>query len=199
MKKNIVKKIDDEINEKTKIPEGIKEKVKTDIFINIILAIIIITYIVFIILGSSGSIKNIRSVDLNIFSIIFLGAAILLFEIAYKKDNGSLALYGIESLMLAIFTLFLPYIIFEVHETSSILYSISFITIAVYYITKSIVIYIRNKSSYMNSISDVKEIVKKEERKRKELVYDKTKKMEDKKQENEGRSLETKKKGRGRP
>ena len=33
------------------------------------------------------------------------------------KDDGKLSIYGIESLAVAIFTLFLPYIIFELNKT----------------------------------------------------------------------------------
>lgn len=167
MKKSTIEKIEKEINEKTKLPYEIKDKIKKEVFTNIIVGSIIILYFIFIVLGSAGSIKNVRAVDLNIFSFLFLGTAIFLFEIAYRKDDGKLAMYGIESLVVAIFTLFLPYIIFELNGANKKYYLMASIYIAVYYILKSIIISAKTKSKYMNSnISDVKEIVKKEKTKR---------------------------------
>ncbi len=167
MKKSTIEEIEKEIDEKTKLPIEIKDKIKKYIFINIIVAVAIITYFIFIVLGSFGSIKNVRVIDLNIFSILFLTIAIVLFEISYRKKDGMLAIHGIESLAVAIFTLFLPYIIFELDEAQKKYYLIASIYIASYYILKSIYISTKIKSKYMDSISDVKEIVKKEKPKRK--------------------------------
>jgi len=168
MKKSTIEKIEKEINEKTKLPDNIKEKIKKEIFTNIVVASVIILYFIFIILGSAGSIKSVRTIDLNIFSILFLGIAISIFEISYRKDDGKLAMYGIESLIIAIFTLFSPYIIFELKGTNKKYYIVASICIAVYYILKSIIISVKIKNKYMNNnISDVKEIVKKEKVKRK--------------------------------
>lgn len=163
MRKTTIEKIEKEIDEKTKLPKEIKDKIRKEVFINIIIASAIILYFIFIVLGSIGTVKSNRSIDLNIFSIIFLGITIILFEIAYRKDNGKLAMHGIEFLSVAIFTLFLPYIIFELNETNKKHYLVASIYIAIYYILKSIIIAIKTKNKYMNSnISDVKEIVKKE-------------------------------------
>ena len=87
--------------------------------------------------------------------------AIISFEIAYRKENGALAIYGIEFLVVAIFMLYLPYVIFELDETHKKYYLIAGLYVAIYYILKSIYISIKTKTKYMNSISDVKEIIKK--------------------------------------
>ena len=167
MKKSAIEKIEKEIVEKTKLPNEVKENIKKEVFNNIAVASVIILYLIFIFLGSVGTAKIVRTIDLNIFSILFLGIAIILFEISYRKDDGKLAMFGIESLVIAIFTLFLPYIIFELNEANKKYYLISSIYIAAYYILKSIIISVKLKSKYMNSnISDVKEIVKKEKTKR---------------------------------
>lgn len=97
--------------------------------------------------------------------MIFLSVAIILFEIAYRKKDGQICVFGIESLVVAVFTLFLPYIIFELNETQRKYYLMASIYIATYYILKSIYISTRTKAKYMNTISDVKEIVKKEKKK----------------------------------
>lgn len=168
MRKTTIDKIEKEIDEKTKLPKEVKDKIKKEVFINIAIASAIILYFIIIILGSIGTIKNTRIIDLNIFSMIFLGIAIIFFETAYKKDNGKTAIFGIEFLAIAIFTLFLPYIIFELNATNKKYYLMASIYIATYYIVKSIFISIKTKNEYMDSnISDVKEIVKKEKTKRK--------------------------------
>lgn len=166
MKKSAIEEIEKEIDEKTRVPYELKDKIRKEVFTNIVVAVVIVTYFIFIVLGSIGSIKNVRVIDLNIFSMIFLGIAIVLFEIAYRRDQGNIAIYGIESLVVAIFTLFLPYIIFELDETHKKYYLLASIYIAAYYILKSIYIATRTRVKYMNSISDVKEIVKKEKSKR---------------------------------
>ena len=167
MKKSTIEKIEKEISEKTKLPNEIKEKIKKEVFTNIVIASIIIVYFILIVLGSVNSIKNVRTTDLNIFSLLFLGIAIFLFEKAYKKDDEKLAIYGIESLIIAIFTLFLPYIIFELNEVNRKYYLMAGICIGIYYILKSTIIYVIERNKYINNnISDVKEIVKKEKTKR---------------------------------
>ena len=208
MKNSTIEKIEQEINEKTKLPHEIKEKIKKEVFTNIVIASIIILYLIFIILGSEGSTKNIRTTDLNIFCMLFLGVAIYLFEIAYRKDNGKLAIYGIESFIIAVFTLFLPYIIFELNEKNKKYYLTATIFVASYYILKSLIISIKTKNKHMNSkISDVKEIVKKEKTKRriKEEIEDieETKTIKEIKNKNEEKKKieaeEVKPKKRGRP
>lgn len=78
-------------------------------------------------------------------------------------------MYGIEFLILSIFTLFLPYIIFELDDVHKRYYLMASIYIATYYVLKSICISAKIRSEYMNSISDVKEIVKKEKTKRRNI------------------------------
>ncbi len=165
MKKSAIKKIEKEIDEKTKLPYEIKNKIRSEIFTNITIASVIIVYFIFIILGSIGIIKNLRPIDLNVFSFLFLTIAIVLFEVAYRKSNGSLAIYGIEFLVVAIFTLFMPYIIFELDDSHKKIYLLASVFIAIYYTLKSIYVSIRIKNEYLNSVSDVKEIVKKEKTK----------------------------------
>ncbi len=166
MKKSTIEKIEKEIDEKSKLPDNIKDNIRKEVFTNILIAVIIILYFIFIVSGSIGTTKNVRTIDLNIFSILFLAIAITLFEIAYRKENVKLAVHGVESLVIAIFTLFLPYIIFELDETYKKYYLMSSIYIATYYSIKSIYISTKTKNTYMNSISDINEILKKEKSKK---------------------------------
>ncbi|MBO4816522.1 MAG: hypothetical protein J5507_06530 [Clostridia bacterium] len=162
MKKETIEKIEDEITKKTTMPDNLKSKVRKEIFTNILLAIGIVVYFIFIILGSLDTTKAVRSIDLKIFSLILLFTSIILFEIAYKKDSGKLAINGIEVLIIAIITLFLPYIVFELDSKHQKYYILSGSIIAIYYIIKSIIITNRAKTLYEKKESDIKEITKKE-------------------------------------
>jgi len=194
IKKETISKIEEEIRNKTTIPNNLKEKIKKDVFTNILISIGIIIYFTFLIAGSTETTKNVREIDFNIFSILLLGVSIYLFEIAYKKDNVSLAIYGIETLVVAITTLFFPYIIFELDEFHKKYYMIVSVYIAVYYIIKSIYIVSKIKKMHVKQSSDIKEIVKKEKRKlniKEEVENIKTPK-EERKEKNKEQTQETK-------
>lgn len=100
--------------------------------------------------------------DLKVFSLSILAIAIILFEFAYGKDDDKTALYGVEMLFVAIMSLVLLY--------TCILHKDKFIAVAnivacigvLYYLVKSISIYIREKLKWKKTISDVKEIVAEE-------------------------------------
>jgi multisubunit Na+/H+ antiporter MnhF subunit len=199
MKKEMVEKIESEITQRTKLPDDIKEQARKNIFTNIIIAIIAISYFIFLILGSVGTTKNTRIVDFNIFSIIILGLAICLFEIAYKKDNGAIAMYGVEALIIALTTLFLPYVIFEVSEAHKKYYLMVSSYIGIYYIIKCIYISVKIKKKYLEEASDIKEIVKKEN-KRRNVQYEEektedTQKVIEKVEEDKKESLKSEEKG----
>ncbi|MDO5556175.1 MAG: hypothetical protein Q4G09_06100 [Clostridia bacterium] len=162
MRKDAIKKIEEVIDQKKKLPTDIKNKIRKEIFINLIIAIIIITYFIFLMLGTNGKTKNVCIIDFNIFSLFSLGLAIYLFEKAYKRGNGKFAIYGIELLFVAIATLFLPYVIFEIDATYKKYYLMINSYIGIYYLIKSIYISIKRKKEYIKQISDIKDIIKKE-------------------------------------
>ncbi len=58
MKKSAIAKIEKEIDEKTKLPYEIKDKIKKEVFTNIVVSTVIITYFIFIVLGSKRSYKK---------------------------------------------------------------------------------------------------------------------------------------------
>ena len=97
----------------------------------------------------------------GVFNIFFF-VLFILFEFAYGKDDDKTALYGVEMLFVAIMSLVLLY--------TCILHKDKFIAVAnivacigiLYYLVKSISIYIREKLKWKKTISDVKEIVAEE-------------------------------------
>ena len=148
MKKETIEKIESEITKKTTMPDELKNKIRKEIFINIIHGICIITYFVFIILGKIGNTKETRIINFKISSLVLLFASITLFEIAYKKDSGKLAINGIEVLVVSMFTLFIPYIVFELNKKHQKYYIYAISLIVLYFIIKSIVINKRAKKLY---------------------------------------------------
>lgn len=164
MRKGTIQKIEEEINEKRKMPKEVKESLRKEIFTNIIICACLVAYFLFLFLGSVDKTKAVRVIDLKIFSTIYLATSIILFEIAYKKDSGKIAIHGVEILLVAIMTLFLPYIIFELDSKYQKIYYFVGEYIAVYYVIKCICISIIRKRKYSKDVSDIKEIIKKEKR-----------------------------------
>ena len=125
------------------------EKISKKIILNIILLIIIEGFLSALYFISLKIEENIFFNGMKYGSFVLLGISIAFFEIAYSKDKGTIAIYGIETLMLAINTLV----------------SVN--------ILKMIIIYTTYKRKYLKDLSDIKEIVStkpiKKEAKRKEI------------------------------
>lgn len=161
-KQENIQKMGEVIKNKNKITVEDSKKIKGKIFQNLIIAIVFTVYFYFTYLGSQNIEAKIFLTDLKVFSLGLLVIAIIIFEISYKKDNGSLCIHGIEVLILAIITLFLIYIysMFINRAFSLITSSISIIYI-IYFAIKSLIIWYKMKKQYFNAKDDIKEIVKK--------------------------------------
>ena len=156
------KQIEEQIETAKKMPKDEKKKIYKKVFANIILGIVVTLYFI----GIGRGFLNIDGptfiTDLKVFSLSILTIAIILFEFAYGKDDDKTALYGVEMLFVAIMSLVLLY--------TCILHKDKFIAVAnivacigvLYYLVKSISIYIREKLKWKKTISDVKEIVAEE-------------------------------------
>lgn len=145
--------------------ENIKEeknKLYKKLFKNIMIAIIISIYFIFLNLGNINIDANIFLTDIKVFSIIILGISIIIFEKAYKNDSGELTMNAIEILVLACHTLSLIYVtnIFKFDFKYYVLTS-SYI-FSIYYTFKDIIIYTRENRKYLKQLSDIPDIVKKE-------------------------------------
>ena len=152
--KNIFKK-------KKAIPKEDLKKINQPVFHNILMAIIVIVYFIFLILGFYNIENSVYQTDLKVFAMCTLFIAIVLLEKAYKKDSGKLAMFGIETIFIAIITLALIYINIMLSDRYiSIVLSISYI-LAIYYVIKSIVLYIRGRKKYF--VDDMKEIMNTDE------------------------------------
>ena len=133
--------------------------IRNKIFENIIIAIAMTIYFIIINFSYLRMEENILLQGIKIASIIILSLSIAIFEIAYKKDSGRLAINGIEVLVLAIQTLTIWAVInrFKIEFETYILSSTY--AFAIYYVLKSIIIYTIEKKKYLDSLSDIHEIV----------------------------------------
>lgn len=156
-----LEKIQKEINKQTKLSKDEKKKINKKIFQNIVIAIGIVVYFIFINLGFNNIEESTYLTDLKVFGAVAIGITIILFEKAYKKDSGELTIYGIEMLIIAICTLLTNYI-YKFHY-SKYMYIITSIAMlfAVYYVGKSIVIYVKMKNKALKKASDIHKIVRK--------------------------------------
>lgn len=147
------------IKEKRELSKETKDKIIGRTVANGAICIAICILIYTFEIASNLLIKEVATLIYNVYSIEVLVFALILLEIAYKKDSGKWAACGMEMFALAVFMLFSPYIFLRFN--SKIMYPIILI-IAFYYIGKIIAIYIMEKKQYLNEISDIQEIIKKE-------------------------------------
>ena len=103
--------------------------------------------------------KTINILVYKILSVISLAATIILFEVAYKKDDDTLAITSIEMLFLSIALLLAPYILIIRKNVFTSMIGVYF---TIYYIIKNLIIYRNKKNKYLQEKSDITQIIKKE-------------------------------------
>lgn len=157
--KKIQETLKKEITAKKVIPKEEQDKMNVEVFKNIAIAIVMVVFLNFIILGFMNIENSVFLVDLKVFAVSILAIAIGVFEYAYKKDSGKIAVYGIETLILAFAMLAFIYLDIMCHSNFVIITVLITYTIAIYYTVKSIIIYQKMKKQYY--INSMKEIIKK--------------------------------------
>lgn len=153
---------------KDKETKQIPQEALKDIFKNIIIAIGVIIY--FAILNFTYfkiEQEKILSV-IEICSGVLLLAALILLEIAYKKDSGKFTISAIEFLVLAFHSLSIKYVITRYDYQLQFYLLTSSYVISIYFILKAIIIYTKGRKKYLDTLSDIPEILKKDEPVKKE-------------------------------
>lgn len=162
LKEKEIKEMGEKIKEFNKITGEDRQKRNRKVFISLFIGTLITFVFIFILIGYSNIPEVNYIVDLKVFSIIFIAVTICIFEYAYKKDSGQLAITGIEVLLLSFVILSLHYIlqykIFD-YQYYLLLFTAIFL---VYYIAKTIIIYIIENHKYRRTAKDIKNIVKKD-------------------------------------
>lgn len=160
-----IEEIQNELEQHNQISPEDNNKIKHGVLPNIIIALILTVFYIFIELGF----KNIETinyiVDLKVFSGICLIISIYLFEKAYKNEKLSSTVYAIEMLVLSIFNFALIYIYYAMNSKYEMIVFGFTVFEAVYYLTKTIVMYIKKKKEYFFEKSDIKEITSKKRKK----------------------------------
>lgn len=175
----------------------VKEKYLKEIYFNVLKAII--TMLFFFVLNKAY--ENVSSehfaLGIEIFTMIFLFIAIYIFEQAYKKDDGKLAIQGIEILVLSTYTLTSRHIANKFDFDFKIYSLVASYIFAIYFILKGIVVYTKGRREEAEELSDIREIVKKEEPLKKEATKrtkeDNKEEINDEIKEDNKKSEETKK------
>lgn len=154
----IAEVVSKELKANRKMPKVELDKINSKIFPNIVLAVAVVLYLIFVILGFMNIESSVFVTDLKVFSIALLIVSIGVFEYAYRKDSGRYAIHGIEVLLLAFITMTLIYV--NLIWSSKLIGVVAIIIFAysIYYVTKSIVIYNKMKKHYF--MNEMKEIIK---------------------------------------
>lgn len=153
--------LEKEMINKKKIPKEVENKINNKVFENILIADAVMAFLYFISLGSLNIETPVFITDLRVFSVTLIVLTIILFEYSYKKENGNICIHGIESLILAIVTLLFTYLYtIYFNDFYLIVSSVSFL-FGIYYVGKSILIYLKMRKKYLESINDITEIIKK--------------------------------------
>ena len=162
MEQSEVENIQKEISTKIKLPKEEKQNIYIKIFVNLLIALSVLIYFIFLNLGYMRLEKEVFENDLKVFAVILICSTIYFIEKAYKTDRGTYLSYAIELFVLSIITLYMPYVYYYQNTLAQLIFTTSAVYIFIYYAIKSIVIYVINKNRYIKGESDVKDIIKDE-------------------------------------
>ena len=145
---------------KKKLPKEVKNNIKLNIFKNLIAAIIVMLYLFLINFTYYKHYNNFEEY-MKYYAIIVVIMSVVLLEIAYNKKSYNSLFIGIEFLACGILSLYIPYIYLHTSSQIRMIIIILPAILVCYYIIKSLFIFKIGKNKYENSLSDIKEIVKK--------------------------------------
>ena len=148
LKKKDIEKLGEKIKENKKLSEKDQQIVNRKVFLSLFMsAITMLVFILFLMGYSNISLAN-YLVDLKVFAIVAIAVTICIFEYAYKKDNDSLAIIGIESLAISFIILSLYYVLeYNIYPYQYYLLTFA-VLFMVYYIIKTFIIYYRESHKY---------------------------------------------------
>lgn len=158
----------------------VSEKYMKKIYLNVLKAIIIVLY--FFVLNVACENVNPQYLEkgIELCTMILLFISIFIFEWAYRKDDDYLAIQGIEILILSAYTLTSQHITKKFDFPLKNYLLVASYIFAIYFILKCIVVYTKGRKEMAENLSDIKEIVQKDEPVKKEATK---KKKEDVKEE----------------
>lgn len=149
----------EKINEERKLDKETKAVIYKKILKNFLFAIGILVLFITLRFMALNLDKTINILVYKILSVISLAVTIILFEVAYKKDDDALAITSIEMLFLSITLLLAPYILIIRKNVFTSMIGVYF---TIYYIIKNLIIYRNERNKYLQEKSDITQIIKKE-------------------------------------
>lgn len=158
-KQENIEKMLQTISTNKKIPKDIMKKIYSAIFENLFIAIVIMVYMLFIILGYHNIEKGMYATDLKVFTGILFVLTIYLMEKAYKNKNIKLIINSIEGLVLSICNMFFIYFHMMFFEKYCVIVGMVSLSFAVYYIIKAIIVLFIKRRKYLRTMSDIIEIL----------------------------------------
>ena len=175
------KKIEETVNQLTKIkkdrkkqkqkmPKEVSQIIFKKIFNQLLAAICIMLYFVILNLAYVNMREERLIGDIKVFAGAFLVVGIVMLEKAYRKEIGKYVVIGIELLVLSLHTLSIMHIITLLEYDFRLYLLTSSYIFSIYYVLKSIVIYVRERRIYLRGLSDISENIKKEEPTKKEAT-----------------------------
>lgn len=155
-------KMVEELTKKRKMTKEVKDKLHKRIFQNCLLAIAIMLCFGAINLVYIYTSQEVWNIVQKVSPMVFICLTVGIFELAYRKDSGKMAIVGIEWLIFSVIILYIPKIYDNLDKAFCIELSFAPIFCGIYYVAKSILLYLKTQKEYQNNLSDVKEIVKDE-------------------------------------
>lgn len=155
-------KMVEELTKKRKMTKEVKDKLHKRIFQNCLLAIAIMLCFGAINLVYIYTSQEVWNIVQKVSPMIFICLTVGIFELAYRKDSGKMAIVGMEWLIFSVIILYIPKIYGNLDKAFCIELSFAPIFCGIYYVAKSILLYLKTQKEYQNNLSDVKEIVKDE-------------------------------------
>ena len=153
-------KLEEKIEESKKLPQEIKDNIDETCFFNIVIAILI-TFFFAVINYSFYKLQT--DMFMIVAKAMAFGMAIVsvgIFEHSYREDKIVITLYGIETIICAILTAFIPYVYIYAEKIYRGFIMTVPLLFAAYYVLKTIITYISKYSKYRReSITDIKEIL----------------------------------------
>ena len=158
-----VEKATEAIAEKRKLPEEIKARLNDYTFMNLIISIALMIYMIVINIIYLNEDAQFFSTSIKVFSIWLAIIDVLIFEIGYRKDDLKIWIHGFELLICSSLVLSLQYVYLYAEPVVKAMFMLLPLFYSIYYVVKVTIVHIIETKRYQNNLSDVKEIVKNEE------------------------------------
>lgn len=158
-----VEKATEAIAEKRKLPEEIKARLNDYTFMNLIISIALMIYMIVINIIYLNEDAQFFSTSIKVFSIWLAIIDVLIFEIGYRKDELKIWIHGFELLICSSLVLSLQYVYLYAEPVVKAMFMLFPLFYSIYYVVKVTIVHIIETKRYQNNLSDVKEIVKNEE------------------------------------